>query len=153
MDLVLWRHAEAHELSDDGDDMSRRLTVKGEKQAARMALWLDKHLPPDARVFSSPAVRAEQTARALSRKIRINPQLSPFCLPEDMLEVVNWPQANDCALVVGHQPILGQTIAQLLGMPSGECAVRKGAVWWLRLRQRNGMVEPVVLTVQNPEML
>ncbi|MCX7742520.1 MAG: histidine phosphatase family protein, partial [Tepidimonas sp.] len=44
MDLILWRHAEAEDLDETdeggGDDLSRRLTPKGEKQAARMAAWL-----------------------------------------------------------------------------------------------------------------
>ena len=32
-------------------------------------------------------------------------------------------------LVVGHQPTLGQTLAQLLGLQASECPVRKGAVF------------------------
>ena len=47
-DLILWRHAEAEDLADNdetgGNDLSRRLTHKGEKQAARMAAWL-QHRP------------------------------------------------------------------------------------------------------------
>jgi phosphohistidine phosphatase len=38
MDLVLWRHAEAHEALEGGDDMARVLTSRGEKQAFRMAV-------------------------------------------------------------------------------------------------------------------
>ena len=37
MDLILWRHAEAEELAEAGDDLARALTSRGEKQAARMA--------------------------------------------------------------------------------------------------------------------
>ena len=37
MDLILWRHAEAHEGSEGQDDLTRALTPRGEKQAARMA--------------------------------------------------------------------------------------------------------------------
>ena len=39
MDLILWRHAEAHEGQEGEDDLLRRLTPRGEKQAARMAAW------------------------------------------------------------------------------------------------------------------
>ncbi|MGB4928034.1 MAG: histidine phosphatase family protein, partial [Giesbergeria sp.] len=33
------------------------------------------------------------------------------------------------------------------------CAVRKGAVWWLRQRQRVDTLETVLLAVQSPELL
>ena len=41
MDLILWRHAEAEDELELGGDLARRLTPKGEKQASRMASWLD----------------------------------------------------------------------------------------------------------------
>jgi len=56
-------------------------------------------------------------------------------------------------LIVGHQPVLGQTIAQLLGFQSQECAVRKGAVWWLRQRQRLDESQTVLMAVQSPEFI
>jgi phosphohistidine phosphatase len=56
-------------------------------------------------------------------------------------------------LVVGHQPVLGKAIAYLLGLPQGECSVRKGAVWWLRSRVRDGVTQTVVVSVQTPELL
>ncbi len=42
MDLILWRHAEAEEAREDQADVDRRLTPRGEKQAARMAGWLER---------------------------------------------------------------------------------------------------------------
>jgi phosphohistidine phosphatase len=56
-------------------------------------------------------------------------------------------------LITGHQPVLGQAIAYLLGIPSGECSVRKGAVWWLRSRVRDDVTQTVVVSVQTPELL
>ncbi|MEO7547467.1 MAG: histidine phosphatase family protein, partial [Ramlibacter sp.] len=40
MDLILWRHAEAEDAPEGGDDLDRALTSRGEKQAARVAAWL-----------------------------------------------------------------------------------------------------------------
>jgi phosphohistidine phosphatase len=57
MDLILWRHADAEMAAEGEDDLSRQLTVKGEKQAVRMAAWLDRHLPEGARILVSPARR------------------------------------------------------------------------------------------------
>jgi len=153
MDLVLWRHAEAIDLELVGDDMLRTLTPRGEKQAQRMASWLDRQLPAGTKILSSPALRAEQTAKAMDRKFKINSALAPLSGVEDLLQLVNWPYASTCILVVGHQPTLGQTIAHLLGMPGQTCAVKKGAIWWLRYRERNGEQETTVLSVQSPDML
>jgi phosphohistidine phosphatase len=153
MDLILWRHAEAIDLELVGDDMTRTLTPRGEKQAARMAIWLDRQLPGGAKIWVSPAVRAEQTARALDRKFKISPALAPLSTPEDLLELVQWPQAKGCVVVVGHQPTLGQTISRLIGLSESECAVKKGSVWWLRYREREVISQTVVVTVQSPDML
>ncbi|MEI6383502.1 MAG: histidine phosphatase family protein, partial [Betaproteobacteria bacterium] len=71
MDLILWRHAEANEIEHDDDDLSRVLTVRGEKQAQRMSNWLDRQLPDTVKIWSSPSVRAEQTVLALGRKYKV----------------------------------------------------------------------------------
>lgn len=157
MDLILWRHAEAEELeATDGegmDDLSRRLTPRGDKQAARMAAWLDRQLPEGVRIWCSPAVRTEQTVLALGRKYRVREELAPDRSADDLLQLVQWPDARQPALVVGHQPTLGQVVARLLQMNEPECAVRKGSIWWLRQREKNGQAQTVLLTVQGPEWL
>lgn len=153
MDLVLWRHAEAQDWVPGCNDLERSLTPRGEKQAARMAAWLDRQLPEGARVLVSPARRTEQTALALGRKYKLRDEIAPDGSVEQLLELVQWPHAKTTTLIVGHQPVLGQVIAQLLGMQASECAVRKGAVWWLRHRQREGATQTVLLTVQSPEVL
>ena len=153
MDLILWRHAEAEEPEDGRDDLARTLTARGEKQAARMAAWLDRQLPEGLRVLASPARRTEQTASALGRKFKMRAELLPGAMPQDLLDLAQWPRARGAVLIVGHQPVLGQTIAQLLGLQAPECAVRKGSVWWLRQRQRLEERQTVLITVQSPEFL
>ncbi len=156
MDLLLWRHAEAEELPADaqsGNDLERSLTPRGEKQAARMAGWLDRQLPERARILVSPARRCEQTALALGRKYKIRAELGPDAPPSQLLELVQWPVNKLPILVIGHQPTLGQTIAQLLAFQESDCAVKKGALWWLRTREREGGLQTVVVTVQSPELL
>ena len=153
MDLVLWRHAEAQEWIEGCDDMARTLTSRGEKQAALMANWLERQLPEGTCILVSPARRTEQTAIALGRKFKIRPELASGGSVAQLLELVQWPAAKGCVLVVGHQPTLGQTIAQLLGLSTTECPVKKGAVWWLRNREREAHSQTVVVTVQSPEVL
>ena len=160
MDLILWRHAEAQEHPDtdsgipgDAADLARRLTSRGEKQASRMATWLDRQLPEGARIWSSPAARCEQTALALGRRYKISEAIAPDLGADALLELVQWPTGKSPVVVVGHQPTLGRVIAHLLDLCDDECAVKKGALWWLRRRERAGSVQTVVVTVQTPEML
>ena len=153
MNLVLWRHAEAHELRDGGDDLDRTLTPKGEKQAKRMGQWLDRQLPDLTRILVSPSRRTEQTAQALGRKFKTRQELAPGGTVAQLLELVLWPDDKSTVLVIGHQPLLGQTISQLLGLSASECAVKRGAIWWLRSRERDALAQTVVVTVQSPEIL
>lgn len=156
MDLVLWRHAEAHDLVDPHEaeaDLARELTPRGAKQAARMAAWLDRQLPESTKIYASPAVRANQTVRALSRKFKTRPELSPAAQYTELLKVAQWPDGDGTVLLVGHQPSLGALLAHLMQLDSDQCAVKKGAVWWLRTKERNGETQTVVVTVQTPEYL
>ena len=165
MDLILWRHAEAEDEPDGqseaggahGSDLQRSLTSRGEKQAIRMGNWLDRQLPEGTRILVSPARRCEQTVLALGRKYKIRTELTLGATPGQLLELVQWPTAKSPILIVGHQPTLGQTIAQLLGLQESECPVKKGAVWWLRYRTRerehDSSGQTVVVTVQSPEIL
>ncbi len=153
MDLIFWRHAEAFEPLDGQDDLSRTLTPKGEKQALRMSQWLDRQLPEGVRIISSPAIRCEQTVKPLGRKVKYKSEILPNASLDDLLVASGWPDSKMSVLIVGHQPVLGQAIAYLLGLPNGECSVRKGAVWWLRSRVRDGITQTIVVSVQTPELL
>ncbi len=153
MDLLLWRHAEAQEAQPGGDDLARALTPRGEKQAARMAAWLDRQLPEGARILVSPARRTEQTAMALGRKYKLREDLGPAATVEQLLQAVQWPEARGVTVVIGHQPVLGQTIARLLAIHGSECSVKKGAVWWLRHRLRDGVSQTTLVAVQSPDVL
>jgi phosphohistidine phosphatase len=153
MDLIFWRHAEAEDWTDGCDDMQRALTPRGEKQAKRMANWLDRQLPEGTRIISSPARRCEQTVMALERRYKLREELSPDATSQAVLAAAGWPNGKSVVLVVGHQPSLGQAISQLLGWQHESCPVRKGSVWWIRTRERDGDVQTVVVTVQTPELL
>jgi phosphohistidine phosphatase len=150
MDLILWRHAEA----EPGEpDLGRRLTAKGLKQAERMAVWLDIHLPDTCRILVSPADRAQQTALALKRKFRTVPELAPGASPGALLDAAGWPDSREPALIVGHQPSLGEVAALLLAGQAAPWSVRKGAAWWLSNRQRDGASAIVLRVVIGPDFV
>lgn len=153
MDLIFWRHAEALDAVQGQEDLSRALSPKGEKQASKMGAWLDRQLPEGVRVICSPAVRTEQTASTLGRKYKLKSELLPDASALELLEAVGWPSSKMSVVVVGHQPVMGQCIAHLLGLAASDLTVRKGAVWWLRSRVRDGVPQTVVVTVQTPELI
>lgn len=153
VDLILWRHADAEDWVEGKDDLERSLTARGEKQAARMASWLDRHLPETTRILSSPARRCEQTVLPLGRKYKVKAELVPECTPQILLELAQWQEVRAPVLIVGHQPTLGKTIAQLLSLKQDICPVRKGAVWWIRHRERDGQSQTVVIASLTPDVV
>ncbi len=151
MDLILWRHAEAFEAREVGDDLDRALTPKGERQARRMADWLNHQLPASAKVLVSPARRCQQTAQSLDRKFKTVPALAPDGSVDAMLAAVRWPESREPVLVVGHQPTLGLAAAYLMAGVVMPWTIKKAAVWWLRSRERLGGDEVVLVTVRAPD--
>ncbi len=178
MDLILWRHAQAHVgppawLPDEADaarvaqgerpelthvqDLARCLTPKGERQAERMAAWLNQRLPASTRVLVSPAQRTLQTAQALGRAFKVVDALNPLGDVAGHLQAARWPRARDPVLIVGHQPTLGVLVAQLMNgldhPPVEAWAIKKGAVWWLKARERDGRWQVTLQAVQPPDLL
>jgi phosphohistidine phosphatase len=145
MDLILWRHADARDARQGEPDAERPLTAKGERQAARMGHWLSRQLPDTTRVLVSPTLRTRQTAAHLDRKLRLCADVAPGASVDTLLEAARWPDARDPVLVVGHQDTLGLTVAWLLAHSVEPWTVRKGAVWWLRRREREDTAPSVVL--------
>ena len=147
MDLILWRHAEAE---DGNDDAARRLTRKGVKQAARVGAWLDAHLPKQARKIVSPAVRAQQTAEALSRESETSADVDVGADPAAVLKAAGWPDGKGTVVIVGHQPTLGAAAALALTGRAAQWRVKKGAVWWLSSEKDE---KPQVVAVISPDLL
>lgn len=153
MDLILWRHAEAHDLEPGDDDLTRHLTARGERQAVRMAAWLNRLLPSSTRVLASPARRTLQTVAALERKFKTVDDLAPGADVDALLRVVRWPDSREPVLVVGHQPTLGMTASILLTGEAAPWVLRKGAVIWLRTREREGQRQVLLHAAMSPELL
>lgn len=130
--IIIWRHAEALPVEAVGDDLARPLSAKGQRQAKRMARWLNQHLPDDLLLLSSPALRAFQTAEALKYKINVCQALQPGAALQEVLDCLSEQVSQQNVLLVGHQPWLGQLMGHLLGFDSAEISIEKGAAWWLR---------------------
>ncbi len=153
MDLILWRHADAEEAETGESDLERKLTSRGERQAERMAEWLNRRLTHSTRILVSPAVRCQQTAKALGRKGRTLATIGPDASADDVIAAAGWPASSSPVLVVGHQPTLGFVASMLLTGGPLPWTVKKAAVWWLRHRPRVDDGEVVLQAMQAPDCL
>lgn len=150
MDLILWRHAEAEEGMPDA---KRRLTDKGQKQAQQMAAWLRAHLPKNTRILASPTTRTQQTVQALELPFETVTDVGISASAVSILTAAGWPDASNAVLVVGHQPTLGQLAAYLLCGEEQYWSVKKGALWWISNRVRQGEGQSVLRCALVPELL
>jgi len=150
MDLILWRHAEAQ---DSSPDMSRELSLKGKKQAEKIAAFLHQHLPPDARVLVSPATRTRQTVAAYTDLYTLVPSIAPGTSAHAVLQAARWPNDDGTVLVVGHQPTLGAVAAQLLGSAEPSLSIKKGSLWWFTRRSRDDFAQTTLRLVITPDFL
>lgn len=148
MNLVLWRHAEAHPGYPDSD---RPLTAAGVRQAAATAQWLASRLPAQYQVIASPALRAQQTARALTAAFRTDNAVGTAASPDQILQTVAWPYGDETVIVVGHQPTLGAVAALALTGKTYGWAMATGALWWLA-REEHGR-ETLLRAALAPDLL
>ena len=153
MELILWRHADAAPAAAGESDLQRVLTAEGERQAGRVAGWLDARLARSTRVLVSPAVRCRQTVEALGRRYRTVEDLAPGATAEAVLRAARWPDAGEPVLVVGHQPTLGMAASLALTGAAHAWSVKKGSVWWLRHRLRDNDSSTILRAVQSPDLL
>ena len=150
MDLLLWRHAEAVE---GIPDLTRELTERGQRQAQKVAGWLDKNKPKRLKVLCSPAVRTRQTASAFTDEFEIITALGIEASVADLIAASGWPHGSGACLIVGHQPTLGHLLALLLAGEEQDMSVKKGSLWWLSSRTRDEEHQTVLRTVISPDFL
>ncbi len=177
-EIVIWRHAEAEVKAKSGLDSERALTRKGHEDAHNMAIWLNQHLPIDTKIYCSPALRCVQTVEALIKLSKKKRQWSVEIV--DVLSLESHVHAirqqlihANCkaVLLVGHQPILGELVEDLLQKEKTDSgflgighiapsiflakntentqikfSIKKGAIWWLRHRNQPQLIEPKTLS-------
>lgn len=121
--LVLVRHAKTQSRTDDIDDAQRALTKAGVR-AARASLpralsLLSAHPDQAISVWSSPAVRAMETARIVARAVGVDVadiRTVPCLYPGDADEFFR--QLSDvkgCVIAVGHNPLFEELYRALSG--------------------------------------
>ena len=138
--IWLLRHAEA---ADGSPDAERELTEKGERQARNAGLAL-KALGVELEVcFTSPKVRAADTARlaceALGVEYRLEPKLAggPFD-PEALAAGL------DGVLLVGHDPDFSMAVHAVTG---AQVRMKKGGIAGIDTGELKVLLRPSELAI------
>ena len=132
MILVLVRHAQAIEAAPGLADADRWLTGKGRRIARKVGAWLAKPKRRPVAIWTSPLVRAVQTAEILAGAFELTDgvsvcsELSPGRDPGDLLRVLAGHEDTSPLALVGHEPTLSLVVTSLLSDPSWS-GFRKGA--------------------------
>jgi phosphohistidine phosphatase len=136
MQLYLVRHGIAVDREDAEcpPDPQRYLTKKGiEKTRGVAAGLVQLGLQPGA-VYSSPYLRAKQTADIVCAalhfakdKIRQTESLLPMAAPGEFLKLLARERADE-VIAVGHAPNLDEILAALVGARSAITALKKAGV-------------------------
>jgi phosphohistidine phosphatase len=136
--LWLLRHGEAvpHESKPDAD---RELTPRGERQAIAAGGGLARLGVEFAACFTSPKLRALDTARLACRALNIEPQeadtLGDGFERDDALELLLGYDDEARVLVVGHEPSFSQVVHDLTG---ARIDFKKGGVAAVSIDGRQG---------------
>lgn len=136
MDLYLVRHASAVPAGETvPDDASRELTPKGRRRMRRNARSLRRMKVCIEEIWSSPLVRARQTAELLAEELGIDDQLhieetlSPGSDFQGLLGRLRESQHLSGIALVGHQPDLGRLLTWLLtGQSADGIDFKKGGI-------------------------
>jgi phosphohistidine phosphatase len=133
--LWLLRHGEAephHARSDD----ERALTQRGERQSRAAGRALAALEVAFQAVYTSPKVRARDTARLACKSLGLEPMdHEPLREGFSAGEALELLHADERVLVVGHEPDFSQVVFDLTG---GRVDFKKGGVAGIRMDGARG---------------
>jgi len=131
MTLYIVRHGSAEESNPKGDKF-RRLLPRGVETVENMAEFL-KEIPRPSLLLSSPFERARETAE-LFKKVLNFPEdivladfLFPESEPEEAIEELQ-KLGNQDIMLFGHNPMLSDLVACLVGDGKLNISLKKSAV-------------------------
>lgn len=155
MELYFVRHGQAEDTQPpDFDDFARKLTDKGTERTAVAAKVLAQLDLKPAVLYSSPRLRARQTAEilayAMGVTVTVREELN-FGFNAAMLPPLLGDIANDQQVMfVGHEPDLSITVSGLIG--GGDIEMKKGGVARVDLVARSPL-RGVLFWVLTPRIL
>ena len=153
MFLLLVRHARAEEIATSGRDADRALTPDGVTRFAATAASLAHMIEPPRLWLVSPYLRARQTAELLRKAfaadgpLEVNDALVPSADPMAILTALS-RRSIASAVLVGHEPHLGQLLGWLLtGTAGASVPLKKGMAVGVEVDHVGSMPGQLVLAV------
>jgi len=133
MKLILFRHGPAgrRDAKRFPDDRERPLTGLGKKRTRKAAQGIARLEPKVTRIWTSPLVRARETAERLARaydpppKITVVDSLAPGMDPMRDLLAESRRAPDDVMALVGHEPDLGTLAGRLVGRDTSPLPLKK----------------------------
>ena len=124
----LLRHGEAVPHDSKPDD-ERELTPRGRHQAEVAGVGLAKLNVEFAACYTSPKLRALETAQLACRALNIEPvehvSIAGRFSRDDVVELLHAHEGEDKILIVGHEPTFSQVVHDFTG---GRIDFKKGAI-------------------------
>ena len=134
MIVVFIRHGTAEKEKSHDGDAQRALTPVGQEKFTRAAAGIARLLSGKAGLFlwSSPLVRARQTAEILAEQIGLSKPVRCTFLAEpswgNVVVALRALPADACVLLVGHEPMLSMWCEDLCGAHLPFCRGAAAAV-------------------------
>ncbi len=129
MIIYLMRHGLAERAVPGKEDATRHLTEQGRSEVTQLAQALAEGLSGLDHLFSSPYLRARQTAElvgaAIGVPVEVDARLAPGCTLHGIEEMHTEYGAPMQFLTVGHQPDVGYLVGALTGR---SIAIREGSL-------------------------
>jgi phosphohistidine phosphatase len=131
MRIYFFRHALAEDNADGKlADAERQLTAKGVARTEQAARFLDALGVRPGVLYTSPLVRAVETAGILGEQLRLAVRVAPALAPgfnvEALEALLPGMGEDDEVMLVGHEPDFSSTITALTGL--GRVVVKKGGL-------------------------
>jgi phosphohistidine phosphatase len=133
-DLYILRHGIAEPRQQGLADEDRQLTKKGREKLGRVLSRARAAKVSPKLILTSPLARALQTAEAAAKalgpelKVIASEALVPGAAPEAVWDEVRKHASKGPLMLVGHEPLLGETVSFLAGVEAGIVNLKKGAL-------------------------
>jgi phosphohistidine phosphatase len=134
MQIYILRHGIAEDEASSGQDADRELTSEGRKKLREVLRVAERANVSPSLIVTSPLVRAVQTAEVAVevlgyREVLVRTEaLTPSSSPEAVWEEIRNHRGVQQLMLVGHEPLLSQLVAYLLGAPSLAVEMKKAGL-------------------------
>ena len=147
LDLFILRHGEAGRGSVTvRDDSKRTLTIEGEKEIESISEGIKELGVEFDYVFTSPLLRAKQTAELVSKVVASKNQIKELdeLKPEgnklQLYSKLSNLKRDSCVLIVGHEPYMSELAGETIS--NGTCRIDLKKAGLIRIRVTTILPKP-----------